>query len=44
MREHAGYGYCTSHPRYFWGFKLYLLTTPMGSPSTGAWPTPNWPA
>jgi hypothetical protein len=32
LREHAGYGYCASHSRYFWGFKLYLLTTPDGIP------------
>ena len=22
---HAGYGYCRSHSRWFWGFRLYLL-------------------
>lgn len=30
LREYANYGYCASHSRYFWGFKLYLLTTPEG--------------
>ena len=30
LRGHANYGYCASHSRYFWGFKLYLLTTPDG--------------
>lgn len=23
----AGYGYCASHSRYFWGMRLYLVTT-----------------
>ncbi len=32
LRDHANYGYCASHSRYFWGFKLYLLTTPDGVP------------
>jgi hypothetical protein len=28
----AGYGYCASHSRYFWGFRLYLICTPDGLP------------
>jgi hypothetical protein len=28
----ASYGYCRSHHRYFWGFRLYLLCTPDGMP------------
>jgi hypothetical protein len=28
----AGYGYCASHSRYFWGMRLYLLTTAEGMP------------
>ena len=28
----AGYGYCASHSRYFWGFRLYALCTPDGMP------------
>jgi hypothetical protein len=28
----AGYGYCASHSRYFWGFRLYLITTLEGMP------------
>ena len=28
----AGYGYCASHSRYFWGFRLYLVCTPDGMP------------
>ncbi len=26
----ADYGWCASHSRWYWGFKLYLLTTPDG--------------
>jgi hypothetical protein len=29
---HAGYGYCKSHHRYFWGFRLYVLAAPDGLP------------
>jgi hypothetical protein len=28
----GGYGYCRSHSRWFWGFRLYLLCTPDGMP------------
>ena len=28
----AGYGYCRSHSRYFWGFRLYLLCSADGTP------------
>jgi DDE family transposase len=28
----AGYGFCRSHSRYFWGFRLYLLCAPDGMP------------
>ncbi len=28
----ADYGYCRSHSRYFWGFRLYLLCAPDGMP------------
>src|SRR5438874_1954597 len=28
----AGYGYCRSHSRYFWGFRLYLLCAADGTP------------
>ena len=30
----AGYGYCASHSRYFWGMRLYLVTTTEGMPVT----------
>ncbi len=29
---HAAYGYCRSHSRYLWGFRLFLLCTPYGLP------------
>ena len=28
----GGYGYCRSHSRWFWGFRLYLLASPDGLP------------
>ena len=32
LAGHGGYGYCASHSRYFWGFRLYILCTPDGMP------------
>lgn len=32
LAGHAGYGYCASHSRYFWGFRLYLVATAEGMP------------
>jgi len=32
LAGHAGYGWCKSHSRYFWGFRLYLLCAPDGMP------------
>lgn len=29
---HAAYGWCASHSRYFWGFRLYLLCASDGMP------------
>lgn len=31
----ANYGYCASHTRFYWGLKLYLITTAEGLPT--AW-------
>lgn len=28
----AGYGYCRSHSRYFWGLRLHVVATPQGLP------------
>ena len=32
----AGYGYCASHARFFWGLRLHLVCTPAGLPITFA--------
>lgn len=29
---HAAYGFCRSHSRWFWGFRLYLVCAPDGMP------------
>jgi hypothetical protein len=29
----AHYGYCAAHSRWYWGLKLYLITTPDGMPT-----------
>ena len=37
----AGYGYCASHSRFFWGFRLHLIATPSGLPITFALSNPK---
>ena len=37
----AGYGYCASHSRYFWGLRLHLLCTPAGLPVSFALSNPK---
>lgn len=37
----AGYGYCASHSRFFWGFRLYLVATPDGMPVLWALANPK---
>ena len=32
LAGHAAYGYCASHSRYFWGFRLYLVCSADGMP------------
>ncbi len=32
LAGYAAYGYCASHSRYFWGFRLYLLCASDGMP------------
>lgn len=32
LAGHAGYGYCASHSRFFWGMRLYLVATVEGMP------------
>jgi hypothetical protein len=41
LAGHAGYGYCASHSRYFWGFRLYLICPAEGMPIIWGWPTPR---
>lgn len=41
LAGHAGYGYCVSHSRFFWGFRLYLLCTRTGCPRSGGSRTPR---
>jgi hypothetical protein len=37
----AGYGYCASHSRWFWGLRLHLVCTPSGLPIAWSLATPN---
>jgi len=37
----AGYGYCASHSRYFWGLRLHLIATPGGLPIAYALTNPK---
>ncbi len=37
----AGYGYCVSHSRWFWGLRLHLVATPAGLPITFALTNPK---
>jgi hypothetical protein len=41
LAGHAGYGYCQSHHRYFWGFRPYLLAAPDGLPVAWCLATPK---
>ena len=41
LTGHAGYGYCKSHHRYFWGFRLYVLAAPDGLPVAWCLATPK---
>lgn len=36
MAGWAGYGYCASHSRFYWGLRLFLICTPTGMPITWA--------
>lgn len=37
----AGYGYCASHSRWFWGLRLHLVATPGGLPIAYALTNPK---
>jgi len=41
LAGHAGYGYCKSHHRYFWGFRLYVLAAGDGLPVAWCLATPK---
>jgi DDE family transposase len=41
LRGWADYGWCPSHSRWYWGFKLYVLCTPDGSPVAWCLATPK---
>jgi hypothetical protein len=41
MAGWAGYGYCASHSRFFWGLRLHLVCTPAGLPVTFALTNPK---
>jgi hypothetical protein len=43
LAGHAAYGWCASHSRYFWGFRLYLLCAPDGMPITFELASANTP-
>ncbi|MDQ6750066.1 MAG: transposase [Actinomycetota bacterium] len=36
LADHAGYGYCRSHSRFFWGMRLHLACAPDGTPRAAA--------
>ena len=36
LAEVAGYGYCKSHSRWFWGMRLHLACAPDGTPRAAA--------
>lgn len=41
LGEAAGYGYCASHSRFFWGFRLHGIFAPDGTPRALALASPN---
>jgi hypothetical protein len=41
LAGHAGYGYGTSHHRFFWGLRLYVLAAPDGLPVAWCLATPK---
>ena len=41
LGEAADYGYCASHSRYFWGFRLHLVAAPDGTPRALALASPK---
>ena len=41
LAGHAGYGYCASHSRFYWGMKLYLVCAGDGMPIMWALANPK---
>jgi Transposase DDE domain len=41
LADAADYGYCTSHSRYFWGFRLHAIFAPDGTPRALALASPK---
>jgi Transposase DDE domain len=41
LAEAADYGYCASHSRFFWGFRLHCLFAPDGTPRAFALASPK---
>ncbi|WP_156756081.1 IS982 family transposase [Actinokineospora pegani] len=41
LAGHAGYGYCASHSRWYWGLKLYLVCAGDGMPVMWCLATPK---
>ncbi len=41
LSDAADYGYCASHSRYFWGFRLHALMAPDGTPRAIALTSPK---
>jgi hypothetical protein len=41
LAELADYGYCASHSRYFWGFRLHAIFAPDGTPRALALASPK---
>jgi hypothetical protein len=41
LGEAAGYGWCASHSRFFWGFRLHAIFAPDGTPRALSLASPN---
>jgi hypothetical protein len=41
LGDAAGYGYCASHSRFFWGFRLHAIFAPDGTPRALALASPK---
>jgi hypothetical protein len=42
LADAADYGYCASHSRFFWGFRLHCLFAPDGTPRAFTLASPFW--